>query len=340
MKIALIGSGTVGRGLLELIHNKSSFLSEKYDFKPSVVAISDPKVGSVYNEDGLNLSRILKLLDEKGTIKDYSDGISGWDSEKTIKETNCDTVAEVTPTNLEDGNPGLEFIRTALSMGKNVATTNKGPITLAYRELEKLADKNNCFLKFEGTVLAGTPAINLAQNALAGAEITEIKGIVNGTTNYILTRMESGMPYKDALKEAQEKGYAEAVPDADVEGWDATAKVVIMSNVLMGGDIKVSDVDREGITSISIKDVENALNEGKHWKLIAHAVRKGKSISASVKPIKVDEDDPLSAITGATNAITFTTDSLNDVTISGPGAGKIETGFALLNDLIYISKHY
>ncbi|MCK4528177.1 homoserine dehydrogenase [candidate division WOR-3 bacterium] len=337
-KLAIVGLGTVGKGLIELLYEKSNFLSEKYHFNPTVVAISDPRVGSLYNESGLDLKRILSLLDRDGNIKDYPDAISGWDSLKTIKESNADTIIELTPTNLETGEPGLPFIRTALKAGKDVVTTNKGPIALAYRELQELANENNCMLRFEGTVIAGTPALNLALSPLAGINITEVRGIVNGTTNYILTRMESGMSYEEALKEAQLKGYAEAIPDADVKGWDAVAKIIIIANVLMGGNVTVKDVEREGIDSITLKEVEEAAKENKHWKLIGRATKLDREIKTRVSPEKLDEDDPLSQVAGATNAICFTTDILGDVTIIGPGAGKRETGFAILSDLLDINR--
>lgn len=337
MKIVLIGCGTVGRGLLELLNEKQQLLLNKYNLNPIVTGISDPVIGQIFNDKGLDLDKILSLLSEEGHIKDYNGGITGWDSIKTIKESNADVVVEATPTNIETGDPGLTHIKTALINGINVATTNKGPIALAYHELNDLALKHGCFLRFEGTVLAGTPALNLALCPLAGIEIKEIRGIMNGTTNYILTHMESGMSYEEVLKEAQEKGYAETKPDADVKGWDALAKIIITANVLMGGDLKVGDVECKGIDGISKEDVEDALASGKHWKLIARAWREDGKIRASVLPQKLDKNDPLSRVIGVTNAINFDTDVLGQVTIIGPGAGKRETGFALLSDLIDIN---
>jgi homoserine dehydrogenase len=337
LKIILIGCGTVGRGLLELLNEKQQLLLKRYNLTPIVTGISDPAVGQIFNDEGLDLEKILSLLSKEGHIKDYNDGITGWDSIKTIKESDADVVVEVTPTNIETGDPGLTHIKTALTNGMNVATTNKGPIALAYHELNDLALKHGCFLRFEGTVLAGTPALNLALTPLAGIEIKEIRGIMNGTTNYILTHMESGMSYEEVLKEAQEKGYAETKPDADVKGWDALAKIIISANVLMGGDLKVGEVECQGIDGISKEDVEDALDSDKHWKLIARAWREDGKIRASVLPQKLDKNDPLSRVSGVTNAINFDTDVLGQVTIIGPGAGKRETGFALLSDLIDIN---
>ena len=337
-KLAIIGFGTVGQGFAELLQEKRKYLKDTYGLDFEVVAISDPLKGSIYEENGINLKEVLSLVQKEGEIDGYKRGIKGWDSIKTIRETNADIIAEATPTNLENGEPGATHIRIALREGKHVITTNKGPIALFYRELMELARENGKLLKFEGTVLSGTPAINLALITLAGANINEIRGIMNGTTNYILTQMDTGKDYGEALKEAQRLGYAETKPDADVEGWDALAKIVILSNVLMGADLKVSDVERKGITGITLSDIKKAKQENKRYKLIARAWKEGGKVKARVSPEKVEEDNILFHITGVNNAIQFQTDILGCVTITGPGAGRRETGFALLSDLLDIHR--
>ena len=337
MKLALIGLGTVNRGLLELLLEKKDILQKEYNFHPLVTAISDPVVGSVFSEKGLNIEEILSLLQKDNNIKNYSEGVKGWDSEKTIKESNADTIVEATPTNLETGEPGFSLIRTALKNKKNVVTTNKGPIVLAYRELKDTAGQNGVFLRFEGTVLSGTPVLNLVESTFKGIEIKEIRGIMNGTANYILTKMEIGLSYEEALKKARKKGIAEEQPEADIKGWDSAAKIVIVANVLMGGDLKIKDVSVKGIDTVSEKDIIKALKDRKHWKLIASAKKTEGGIVASVAPEILSDQDPLSKITGSINAINFTTDILGNVMVSGPGAGKKETGYALLSDLLFIN---
>jgi homoserine dehydrogenase len=245
---------------------------------------------------------------------------------------------EASYTDIETGEPAYGYFKAALESGKHLVTTNKGPTALFFRELAALAEKNKVRFMYEGTVMSGTPALNLCQICLAGNDITEVRGILNGTTNFILTNMEQGKSYESALKEAQELGYAEAKPDADVEGFDALAKVVILAKSVMGADIGVKDVDRTGITGITLEDIESAKQEGKRWKLIGKVTRQGGDVSASVKPEKVDLSDPLAAIGGATNALTFVTDLMGEVTIVGAGAGKVETGYSLLVDMLTIHK--
>jgi homoserine dehydrogenase len=257
---------------------------------------------------------------------------------KTIRETNADVVIEVTPTDIRTGEPAISHIRAALAVGKHVVTTNKGPVVLAMRELLELAAANEVQFRYEGTVMSGTPVLNVGQRFFAGNRIDRIRGILNGTTNYILTQMESGKSYGDALKEAQRLGYAETKPDADVLGHDALGKVVILANRLMGANLRVGDVSCEGITGITAEHVARSAAAGKRWKLIGEARREGDRVIGSVAPRELPSSDPLAHVQGVTNAITFTTALLGDVTIEGPGAGKKETGFALLSDLLEIAR--
>ncbi len=343
-KIGLIGCGTVGQGFLEILRKKRKYLKEKYDFEVRVTAISDKLKGSLLIPEGIDLDRLLQLLGRKQKIEEYLEGktneAEGINPLEMIEKCEADIIAELTYTDIKTAEPATSFIQKALQTGKHVVTSNKGPAALYYRDLKKLADSHNLFFKFEGTVLSGTPVFNLFENALGGNEIKEIRGILNGTTNFILSKMEEeDMDYEESLRSAQNLGYAEADPTADVEGYDAMAKIVILSNVLLESDIKPSDVKREGIRSISREDVKEALASGKRYKLIASAKRKEERIEASVTPEKLPLSDPLAGVMGANNALTFDLDLLGKITIQGPGAGKIETGYSILSDMLSIHRH-
>ena len=186
---------------------------------------------------------------------------------------------ELSYTDLKTGEPAITHLRRALELGKHVVTTNKGPIALKYPELKALAEKNHVEIGAEGTVMSGTPSLRMAQELLAAARIRKIQGIVNGTTNYILTQMEAGATYADALKDAQAKGYAEADPTGDVEGFDAAGKVVIMANLLMGQALTLADVDRKGITQLTPDDIAAAKAAGERWKLIGRVETIGEKVS-------------------------------------------------------------
>lgn len=334
-KIGIIGFGVVGRGIASILHEKRAFLRERYGFEFQVTGIADIVWGSVYNGDGINLKRALELVNEGKKIDELGEPT---DALGLATKDDIDIILEITPTNIETGEPGYTHIKTALQNGKHVATTNKGPIALFLRELEELAASRGVELRYEGTVLSGTPTINLALKDLAGLGIEEIRGIVNGTTNFILTEMEKGKSYDEALKKAQKLGYAEAKPDADVLGFDAQAKAVILANVVLGGNLKPQDVEREGITGLKPDDVERAKSLGKRWKLIARAWKERGVVKARVKPEMVGPEDFLYHVVGVTNAVVFKTDYLHDVTIVGPGAGSKEAGYALLVDMLDIHR--
>lgn len=340
-RLVLIGFGTVGQGLAEILSARRAEVEAASGVHFTVVAVSDLLKGSVYHPEGLDLDVLLSLARAGQRLDAYPDlaGVSkGWDSLTTIARAAADTVVEVSWTDVKTGQPAIEHVKAAFANGKHAVLTNKGPVALAYHELQQAAEAAGRLLRFEGTVMSGTPSIRLGRQALAGCQISEIKGILNGTTNYILTRMEAGADYAEALAEAQRLGYAEADPTADVEGFDALAKVVILANVLMGASISLSSAPRQGITGLSQADIAAAKAAGERWKLIGRVTRDADgTVAVSVQPLRLALAHPLAGVSGVTNAITFTTDLLGDVTLIGPGAGRKETGFAVLSDLLEIA---
>lgn len=337
MRLILVGFGTVGRGVAD------SFLEAAADLKdsglePRVVAVVDPVVGSVARADGLDLQRLLTLAaaGEALTAHAGTRELSGVDD--AIASVPADVLVELTPTNLKSGQPGLDHARAAIAAGLHVITTNKGPIALAYRELAEAARARGVELRFEGTVMSGTPVLNLCETGLAGAGIRGIRGVVNGTCNFILSQMEAGVDYDEALAEAQRLGYAEADPSGDVDGWDAAAKVLILANCVLGADLRIEDVRRNGIRDISVADVEVAAVEGKNWRLVARVDSDGNGWRARVGPETVDRQDPLGALSGAGNLLVFDTRALGEIAITGPGAGRRATGHAVVTDLIAIHR--
>ena len=331
MRLLLIGFGTVGQGLAELLIDNQRVLKNKYGLDVTVVGIGDMIKGSVYNPKGIDLKAALAAAKSGGKITSLPGAFDG-DALQLIKKADADMMVEATYTDIKTAEPATSHIRTALEKGMHVTTTNKGPLALNYRELSQLAAKRNVKFFYEGTVMSGTPVLNLIRETLAGSHISQIKGILNGTTNYILSRMEEGLAYSDALKKAQELGYAEAVPDADVLGWDALAKVTILANAVFGGTCKPADFSCTGITAEAIKE---AKARGKRFKLIGKVWREGDKVKASVAPEEIDLTHPLAGVMGATNALTISTDTLGDVTIVGPGAGRKETGYSALIDIIH-----
>jgi homoserine dehydrogenase len=336
-KLTLVGFGNVGQGFVQALQQKKEFLTSEKGIAIQIVAVNDMKLGSIYDPKGFTPEELLKAA-KGGDLSALPAKASGWTVEEMIEKADADALVEVSFTDLESGEPAAGFIRQALKHGLHVVTTNKGPIALFYPELHELAQAHGCLIGFEGTVMSGTPALALGQDLLGAAGIQRLQGILNGTTNFILSKMDGGGSYQQALAEAQQLGYAEADPTGDVEGHDAAGKVVILANVLMGAKISMADVEREGITKLTPDDIQHAQDDGCRWKLIGTVEKEGGKVKASVKPVMVPLNHPLAAVSGATNAITYTTDLLGEVTLVGPGAGRLETGYALLNDLIGIHR--
>ncbi|NOX38743.1 MAG: homoserine dehydrogenase [Calditrichaeota bacterium] len=332
-RLLIVGFGNVGRGLARLLISRSQWLKTAEQLDCRVISITDLRYGTIVQPEGISLEPVLQHI-EQGTP--FS--TQPQPTENLIRQLDYDVLIELTPTRLETGEPAHSYIRMALERGRHVITTNKGPVAHHLLELERLAREKGVHFRYEGTVLAGTPLINLIRNHLAGATIHKIEGIVNGTCNYILTRMAAGMDYTAALKDAQEKGYAEADPTADVEAWDAVAKVMILAQVAFGQKLPLHSISRQGISGLTVADIQQALREGHHWRLIATLQQQDGILEASVAPQKIPQDHPFASVTGATNAIAIYTDCLSRITITGPGAGPVETGFAVLNDLIHIHR--
>lgn len=336
MKIALIGFGVVGQGLAEILRDKAADLREHEHFQAQIVAVSTRTRGSLVSPDGLDIRDLLTAIDQ-GNLSHYptQPGVQrDWDSLRIARESNADVLVEASPSNLQTGQPALDLCYAALASGKHVVLANKGPVAVAYDELRARAAREGKRVLFEATVMAGTPSLRLGMQALAGCRVIEVRGILNGTTNYILTQMESGMGYADALALAQQLGYAEADPSADVDGWDAAAKAIILAAGLFHKKLSFDNMEVKGISKITSDDVIAARAVGERWKLIARVTPKG----GSVQPMRIPANHPLAGVNGATNAITFVTDLMGEITLVGAGAGRLQTGFGLLSDLLEIHR--
>jgi homoserine dehydrogenase len=339
--LALIGLGNVNRTLAEVVATQRDSLAAELGFTLTITAITDLRFGALVDPAGVDLAGVLALA-PGATFAGLKGGTApqpDFDTETFIRTAPADIVAEATFTNPTDGQPGLSYVRWALDSGKSVCTTNKGPAAFAATELKELAAARGVCFEFEGAVMSGTPVLRLASGPLKGVGIKGFAGILNGTSNYILQRMEAGLDQASAIKEAQDLGYAEADPTADIGGSDVRLKVTVLTGELLGVRLTAADIPTTGITEITPAMVAEAKAQNKSWKLIGQAARAADgSVTASVAPQMLDATHPLAAISGATNAVMFDTDFLGQVTISGPGAGRMETAYALLSDIIAIDR--
>jgi homoserine dehydrogenase len=326
----LLGFGVVGQSFVKLLLSHSTDLYNDYGIKPKVVACAD-NGGIITCDQGLDLDRLLNVKKKKKSVIHY--GAKGNRSEilDVIENIDAEVVIELTPTNIVDGEPGKNHIISAMKSGKNVITVNKGPLALEFPSLMELAEYNRIAFKFSGTVGGGTPILEFAKRCLKGDRIISFEGILNGTTNYILSKMYEGLNFSEALQDASEKGYAEKDPTLDIDGYDAVAKLVIASNFLMNMKSTMKDVRRQGIRDVKPSQVLNERKKGNAIKLIASC--DGKNLVVKPKPVSMK--DPI-CVDGILNAITFTCQHSGQQTIIGKGAGGMETASAILRDLIDI----
>ncbi len=326
MRIFIAGFGTVGQGIAEVIDSREKFFKKRYGENVKIVGVMDSTTYIIDSEGLAPRDLVSRKTDTKkvGT-KTYTDALDILDS------VDYDILIEVSPTDYDTGGQGLKNIVHALENGKDVITTNKGPLAIKFGELINLAKKNKCKLKFEGTVAGAMPIINLCHDNLVGEKIQSIRGILNGTCNFILSKMDNGQPFGQALKEAQQLGYAETDPSGDVEGYDSACKVVILANSVFDRDVTLADVSITGITGIS----EEAIALAKSRDMVIRLIGEVGDTKLEVAPRLIPKGHPL-AVTGTLNAAQIQSDLAGPVTITGRGAGRLETASAILSDLISV----
>lgn len=340
MRIGIIGYGGVGKALIRLFEDKK-YDFERYCFNPKIIFILKSN-GGIYDPEGIDCKKLIKFTEKEGDITLYSKGGSrNLYFEKLIKVADIDLLIELTPTNIKDGEPALTYISEALNRGIHVVTGNKGPILLAYRKLKELAKKNGVQLFIGCTTGGALPTIYAGSIDLAGANIVSIEGILNGTTNFILQEMEERqISFEEALKTAQELGIAEKDPYLDIEGWDTATKLLILTNALMATDIKLSDIQVNGISNITLTDIKGAKCKGEKFKLIGRSEVIENKIEVSVNLVKIGKDHPLYHVDGRNKGVRYTSDSLGDLTVLGGASGVTSAAASILRDIILLHRGY
>ncbi|VVB87507.1 Homoserine dehydrogenase [uncultured archaeon] len=328
VRISIIGFGAVGQGVARSILAKKEFLNDQ-GIDLCVVGIADSG-GCTVDNQGIDLNSALEKKKQTGTIAAGRESVF-----ELISNIEHEIVVEATPTNIENGEPGLSNMLAAFKSGKHIVTSNKGPLALRFSELKEAAEDNGVLFRYEATVGGAVPIFNLIHEDLAGNTVLGIEGILNGTTNYILTRMaEERLPYELVLKEAQELGIAETDPTYDVEGIDSACKLVIIANSVFGKNATYRDVKVTGITKITPEALELASKNNYVVKLVCEA---GNG-NLTVAPRLVPKRHPL-AVGGTLNVASIMTDLAGRITISGKGAGSVETASSILSDILYLVKN-
>ncbi len=334
IRLSIAGLGNVGRRLLELMQIKRALLRERFDLELKIVAACDRSGGAEYF-GGLDPAKIVALKREKKGIAAYSQhGRAEMRPRDLVITAEADIFVDLTLVNLKDGEPGLTATREALKRKMNVVTANKGPLVLAYPELAALAQANGVKLLHSATVTGGLPTLNIGTRDLGVTVVEKFEGILNSTTNYILTRMGEGQTFEAALKHTQEIGHAEADPSLDIDGWDAANKLVIIANAVLKRPTTLKDVAVEGIRKITPAEIEQATEHRQRIKLLATAERIGNDYSLSVRPTRLELVHPLARVGAGMMAVIYYTD-INGTILAGIEENDpYPTAAAVLRDIV------
>ncbi|MBB6214400.1 homoserine dehydrogenase [Anaerosolibacter carboniphilus] len=334
LKIAMVGFGNAGKALARIILDKQKELSGTLEWELKIVAITTGSRGNLVDEKGIDLNRALQDLERQGSFDRQWEAYREWSTMEIIERVDYDVLIEISPLNIFTGQPAIEHINTAFGRRKHVITANKGPIAWAYHELISMAEKQRVHFFHETTVMDGTPVFNLVDETLPMCRVTGIKGILNTTTNFILEEMAEGKSFEDAVEEGKRRGFVEADPSMDIEGWDAAAKTAALLNVLMHANITPRDIQRKGIEDITHEDILRAQREGKVIKLICQGRVENGQVVGVVKPMEISKDHVFASVTGTSSILSIKTDLMGELTIIEHDPEIEQTGYGLFSDLL------
>ncbi len=334
VKLALLGFGNVGQALARLLMRKEASLREAYDLTFSVTGIATGRHGTAIDPAGIDLSLALEKIASGTALDDLSTRAKPAHAIEFIRQCGADVLFENSPVNYATGQPAIDHLKTALECGMHAITANKGPVVHAFQELTELAKSKGLRFFFESAVMDGAPVFSLYRETMPAAQVSSLRGVLNSTTNLILTRMENGESFEKAVAYAQTIGIAETDPSGDVDGWDAAVKISALTTVLMRVPLKPAQVDRQGIRAITPSQIAAARAQGGRWKLVCTAVRQGDGIQASVRPEIVLADSPLYRVDGTTSILQIESDVLGLLSIIEEDPGPDTTAYGLLADFL------
>ncbi len=332
--LAFLGFGNVGQALARLLLKKRTELERAYDLTFRVTGLATGRHGSAIDLNGLDLEKALAVMSGGGSLTSLSRTDLPLDSIDFIRRCGAQVLFENTPVDYHAGQPAISHLRLALQSGMHAITANKGPVVHAYRELSELADRMGVKFYFESTVMDGAPIFSLFRETLPAARIRSLRGVLNSTTNLILSRMEAGEGFDEAVAYAQKIGIAETDPSGDIDGWDAAVKVAALTTVILGVPMKPDQVNRRGIREITQAEIQRARREGGRWKLVCSAVLEGDEVRAQVSPEIVPHDLPMYGVEGTTSIVQFESDVLGLLSIIESDPGPHTTAYGLFADFL------
>ncbi|MCL2498094.1 MAG: homoserine dehydrogenase [Symbiobacteriaceae bacterium] len=344
-RLVLVGFGNIARHLVQVIASKEPFLAKQHHLKLEVAGVVDIQGAAlVPPQESIPLSLLSEVVAAKKDISALPWFRPGCSAEEALREVQADIMVELTPTNPKDGSPALQYMLQAFQAGMHVVTANKGPLVVAYRQLTTAAATAGKMLKFGCATAAALPTTNVGYYDLAGCEILEVSGILNGTSNYILTRMhQDALPYTEALAQAQAMGIAEKDPTLDVDGIDTAIKLVILANALWDANLTLEHVQVKGIRQLTPQEIEAALMQEMVYKLVGKAswrenLAGERQVTVEVAPALLDSSNPLYKVDGTAKAVAFATDLMGTLLVTGGNSSPVGAAAAILRDLVNLSR--
>lgn len=328
-KLALLGFGNVGKAFAQLLLRKQNDLQKDFGITFSVTGIATGRHGAYIDPLGIDLQKVLDL-----GLSAVAPQLFSGSSQNFIRRCGADILFENSPVNYATGQPAVDHLRQALELGMHAITANKGPVVHAYRQLTDLAAEKGRKFYFESAVMDGAPIFSLFRTALPAVKLQAFRGILNSTTNYILSLMENGESFDQAVASAQAIGIAETDPSGDIDGWDASVKVAALATVLMNVPTKPQDVQRQGIRGLAPQAIADAKAAGKRWKLVCSARLENGKVNAVVAPEMVPAGSPLYAVEGTSSFVQFESDVLGQLCVLEGNPSTMTTAYGLLADFI------
>ena len=336
LKLALLGFCNAGQAFAKMLCEKQEEIRRAYGRSVKVTAIATHSKGTIVDSGGIDLAKACRDAEQAGRFAPDTKGLCHLTAFEVIGQADYDAVCELTPLEIFTGQPAIDHIKAAFARGKHVVSANKGPIAWAYDQLCAIASSKNLLFFYETTVMDGTPIFNLVEHTLKFCRITEVSGILNSTTNYILEELAAGKAYDAVIEAGKERGFIEANPAMDIEGYDAAAKVTALLNVLMKAGITPDDVDRTGIENITLEEIQEAASRGKVIKLLCKGSLKDGKVEAFVKPVEVDKGDMLASVDSTTSIVSITTDLMGKLSVIEHAPEIQQTAYGIFGDVIRV----
>ncbi len=338
INICLIGFGNASKAFCKMLLEKNTDLQTIVGYEVKITAIATRSKGSLLNLNGIDLQAALECVSKNETLSGYSEDAVDLDTKALIKVSKADVLIELSALSIQDGQPAMSYIETAFDLKMHVITGNKGPIAWDFHRLKNIATENGLEFLYETTVMDGAPIFNMVKYTLPGCKVVSFKGILNSTTNFIIEEMEKGNTYESAVKEAQLRGFAEADPSLDVDGWDAAAKTAALANVLMDASLTPVEIARQGVGQMTIEEIEDARKVGKKIKLLCEGFVENGVVRGRVTPTLIPMTDLFATIDATSSVLAITTDLMGEVIMVEKNPEIEQTAYGIYSDLLTLLK--